>query len=163
MTKRTIRMLLAATALLTAKHAAAGLLDSPAPIFYGVQGQVVYRMGAIYYHPGQVDTVVTCKNLDDAQVSVAIELFDQRDDRAGTVAHADLPVGGSVTFVTSAGQGREQWVIIHDLVPLDHGKARVSATTTKLSCTGYHRRVSGDNVRDTPLELVKRVIRPGRP
>jgi len=161
MTKPTIRMVLAAAALLAAEHAAAGLLDSPPPLFNGIPGQVIYRMGAIYYHPGEVDTVVTCTNLDDAPAIVALELFDLRDYPAGSAAHATVARGGTVTFVTSPGPSREQWRVVEGLAAIDHGKARVSATTTRLSCTGYHQRRAADGrVRDTPLELVKKVARP---
>ena len=161
MTKPTIRMVLAAAALLAAEHAAAGLLDSPPPLFNGIPGQVIYRMGAIYYHPGEVDTVVTCTNLDDAPAIVALELFDLRDYPVGSVPHATVARGGTVTFVTSSTASREQWRVVEGLAAIDHGKARVSATTTRLSCTGYHQRRAADGrVRDTPLELVKKVARP---
>ncbi len=160
MTNRTSRLVLVVFSLLLGQHAEAGLLDSPPPTFYGVPGQVIYRMGAIYYHPGEADTVVTCTNLDDAQASVAIELFDQADKPTGTLADADLAVGGIVTFVTSMDSSREDWVVVQNLPRLDHGKARVSATTTRLSCTGYHRiRAADGTMRDTPLELVKKVSR----
>lgn len=161
MTARTTRLLLAAAALLAAKPAAAGLLDSPPPLFHGVPGQVIYRMGAIYYQPGEVDTVVTCANLDDAAATVALEMFDQQDNPAGTLAQASVARGATVTFVTSAGASREQWVVVEGLSPIDHGKARVSATTTRLSCTGYHHKRAADGtVRHTPLELIKKVARP---
>ena len=154
-------MLLAASALLAATLATAGLLDSAPPAFNGVAGQVIYRMGAIYYHPGEMDTMVTCANLDDAPVSVALELFDQQDRPAGALTYADVARGGTVTFVTSARPNREQWVVVSGLFGIDHGKARVSATSTRLSCTGYHNRRAADgSVRDTPLELVKKVARP---
>jgi len=161
MTKHTMRILLAATALLAAEPAAAGLLDSPAPLLQGAPGQVIYRMGAIYYHPGEVDTVITCANLDDAPIIVALELFDLRDYPVGSVPHATVARGGTVTFVTSSTASREQWRVVEGLAGIDHGKARVSATTARLSCTGYHQRRAVDGrVRDTPLEMVKKVARP---
>jgi hypothetical protein len=156
-------VLLAVFSLLLGQHADAGLLNSPPPTFYGVPGQVIYRMGAIYYHPGQVNTVVTCTNLDDARAGVAIELFDQADNPTGTLAYADLAVGGIVTFVTSADWAEQSWVVVQHLTPLDSGKARVSATTTRLSCTGYHRIQAADgSMQNTPLELIKKVSRDTR-
>ncbi len=117
-------------------------------------------MGPIYYHPGEVDTVVTCTSFDDIAASVAIELFDQEDNPVGTLVQAALSVGAAVTFVTSGASSRNYWVAIPDLPPLDHGKARVSATTTKLSCAAYHRiRAPDGTVQEKALELVKKVAR----
>jgi len=163
MTARTTRWVLAVFSLLLGQHVEAGLLDSPPPTFYGVPGQVIYRMASIQYHPAGVDTVVICTNLDDTQAGVAIELFDGNDKPTGTLASAELAAGGTVTFVTSADRVEENWVVVLDLAPLDDGKGRVSATTTRLSCTGYHRiRAADGTMRDTPLELIKKVSRDPR-
>ena len=161
MATRVWRVGLAVLGLLLAQHVDAGLLDSPPPTFDGAQGQVIYRMGAIYYDPGRVDTMVTCTNLDTIQARLAIELFDERDNLIGTLAHADLPAGATVTFTTSADMSRQGWVVIPDLPAFDHGKARVSATTTKLSCSGYQRiRTAVGTFEEKALELVKKVSRP---
>jgi hypothetical protein len=127
-------------------------------------GQVIYRMGPVYYHPEEADTIVTCTNADDVPVRVAIELFDQRDSPVGTLVQAALAVGGTVNFVTSSNSTREHWVVIEHLSPLDHGKARVSATTTKLSCAAYHRiRANDGTMQEKALELIKRVVPTIRP
>jgi len=160
MPQRTSRVVLGVFSLLLAPHVEAGLLDSPPPTINGAVGEVIYRMGPVYYHPGQVDTVVKCTNLNDAQAVLVVEVFDQGDNPVGTLVQAALSVGGTVNFVTSADTSRNYWVVIPDLPPLDHGKARVSATTAKLSCTGYHRtRTAGGTTDEKTLELIKKVSR----
>ena len=160
MMTRTRGMLLTVLGLLVGQQVGAGLLDSAPPTLNGVAAQVIYRMGPVYYHPGEADTVITCNSFDDVGVSVAIELFDQSDNPVGTLVQAALAKGGTVTFVTSADAKRGYWVLVPDLAPLDHGKARVSATTTKLSCAAYHRlRAADGTVQEKALELVKKIAR----
>lgn len=164
MTTRTTRAALLCCSLLLTHHADAGLLDSPPPSFDGMQGQVIFRMGPIYYVPGQVDTVITCTNFDTTAVQLALELFDRNDSAAGMVARASLTVNRSVTFVTSADMSREDVVVIGNLPPLDVGKARVSATTAKISCTAHHRiRTADGAIQENPLGLIKKVARPPNP
>lgn len=157
MTIRGSKIVLAAfSLLLTQVHA--GLLDSPPPTINGVLGQVVYRMGPIYYDPGHIDTVVKCTNLDATPAVAVIELFDQGDNRVGTPMQGVLAAGGTVNFVTSGDSSRAYWVVIPDLAPLEHGKARISATTANLSCAAYHRfRATDGSIEEKALELVKKV------
>jgi len=159
---RTRRAALAVASLLVGQAAQAGILDSPPPRFGTVDGQVVFRMGPVHYQPGWTDTVVTCTNVDDVQASVVLEIFDEEDHLVGNSPEATLPApGGSVTYVTSADARRSDWVVVEALAPIDHGKARVSATTSKLSCFAYHQiRVEDGSVREQPLELIKRVSAP---
>jgi hypothetical protein len=63
-----------------------------------------------------------------------------------------------VSFVTSARVTAEGRIVVPNLSTLDSGKARVSASTTRLSCTGYWRARSEDGTtKDSGLQLVKKV------
>jgi hypothetical protein len=155
---RTIRAAnLALAALLVSAPAFAGLLDSPPPTFTGTPGTVVYRLGPVHYDPGWVDTIITCTNLDTAPASLAIEFFDDEDAR-GLLARATAPAGADIIVATSAEAAVEGAVVVSDFPPLQHGKARVSATTTQLSCAAKHRIRSEDGSRkEAPLTLIKKV------
>ncbi len=158
MTRSVTRATIAAALLLLARRSGAGLLDSPAPPFDGGAGKVVYRMGPVHYDPGSADTIVSCTSLADGPVQVAFEIFDGHDQATGIPARAALPAGGAVTFATSAGAGEPNAVIVLGLSPTEDGKARVSATSAKLSCTAKHRIRSADaSTRESALELIKRV------
>lgn len=156
------RMALAVVSLLIGHAAQGGLLDSPPPRFGTVDGKIVFRMGPIHFQPGRTDTVITCINVADVTATVAVEVFDESDHVVGHSADTALPAaGGTVTYVTSADASRAHWVVIEDLAPLDHGKARVSATTDELSCSAYHQiRDEGGSVQEQPLELIKKVTIP---
>jgi hypothetical protein len=144
--------------LLLATGAAAGLLDSPPPSFNGPPGKVVYRMGPVHFDPGAVDTVVTCTNNGDVATSLALEIFDDADQSAGLVTRATAAAGGTVTFATSAAAGTANATLVLGLHPLENGKARVSALTARLSCSGRTRiRAASGETREAPLELVKKV------
>lgn len=151
-------MVPALVVLLSASNAEAGLLDDPAPALGSdAAATVVYRMGAVNYEPGGwVDTTVTCANLAPDAATVAIEIFDERDRKVGALAKATVAAGASVTFATSTAAPNA--VAIEGLPAIDHGKARVSASTTQLACTGMHH-VRGDDgtKKEAPLELVKKV------
>jgi hypothetical protein len=148
---------LALAALLVSAPASAGLLDSPPPSFNGAPGTIVYRLGPVHYDPGWVDTIITCTNLDTAPASLAIEFFDDEDAR-GLLARATAPAGGDVTVATSAEAAVEGAVVFTDFPPIQHGKARVSATTTQLSCAAKHRIRSEDgSSKEAPLTLFKKV------
>lgn len=152
-------MMPALVAWLCASHATAGLLDDEAPALGGDgPATVVYRMGAIHYEPGGwVDTTVTCANLASGAATVAVEVFDERDRKIGALAKAAVAAGASVTFATSAVAAPNA-VTIDGLPVIDHGKARVSATTTQLACTGMHHLRGDDGTKkEAPLELVKKV------
>lgn len=163
MNARTRSLVFTVFSLLLGQQVEAGLLDSASPMIYGMFGQVVYRMASIQYHPGVVNTVVLCTNVDDAPAGVVLELFDRNDRPTGTLDSVEVAAGGTVTFVTSADWAEQDWVVVRGLRSLDDGKARVSATTTRLSCTGNHRiRAVDGTMQDTPLELVKKVARDAR-
>jgi hypothetical protein len=158
MTPRTRTISLAALALVLGRPAQAGLLDSPPPMLGAVQGQVVYRMGPVHFEPGHSDTVIRCSNADDVPIEVAVELFDQDDERIGAIARTTAAAGAGVSYVTSADPANPDWVVVRDLPPLRHGKARVSATTRNLSCAAHYRiRAADGSVREQALELVKKV------
>jgi hypothetical protein len=150
--------LLLAALVTPGQRARAGLLDNPPPTLDGGQrGRVVFRMGPVLYAPGAVDTEVTCTNLTTLPVPIAVELFDERDERAGDVARVTLPPSGNATIVTSAG-GATGEVVVGHLAPVEHGKARVSAPTTRISCTAQHRIKADDgSIKEVPVELVKKV------
>ncbi|MGQ0835029.1 MAG: hypothetical protein ACT4O5_08950 [Gammaproteobacteria bacterium] len=146
--------------ILLSQYSSAGLIDSPPATLSGVPSQVVYRMGPVYFRSGHSDTVVTCTNHDRTRASVALELFDAEDNPAGALASAEVPSGGSVTFATSTVPRGDNLVVVQDVPPLEHGKARVSATTTKLSCAAYHRFRSEDgSIQEHALAFVKNVSR----
>ena len=158
---RSTRVFASALALFAPGLVEAGLLDTTAPGFPdGAPAIVVYRMGPVHYEQGHVDTVVKCESIDDAQIQVAIEIFDDSDVRVGEVARAVLAPGESVSFVTTADAASLRRVVLQGLPPLDHGKARVSATTAKLNCTAYNRIIGGDgSTSQSVLELIKKVAR----
>ncbi len=135
----------------------AGLLDSPAPGFpNNVPGKVVYRLGPVHYGDN-VDTVVQCTNLADQPARLALEIFDDDDVQRG-IARAVLKPNASATFATSAGPRIPGAVVVSQLPPVDHGKARVSATTAHLSCTAMHYvRADDGETKQIPVELLKKV------
>lgn len=140
--------------------ATAGLLDSPSPVLAtGERGTVVYRMGAVHFEPGGwVDTTVTCTNLATTPASIALEVFDENDRLAGDVAKASLAAGAGLTFATSSAADALGAAIIPSLPPIDHGKARVSASTTQLTCVAVNRMRGSDGaIKEAPLELIKKV------
>ena len=144
-------------ALLWTAVAGAGILDAPPPSFGGTAGRVIYRMGPVE-HDSLVDTVVTCSNAADVAVELAVEVFDARDQALGLPTRATTPVGGAVTFVTSADAGVPGATVILGLPALEDGKARVSATTSQIACTAKHRiRSETGGIREAVLELVKKV------
>ena len=160
---RTRRAALAVAGLLVGHAAQGGILDSPPPRFGTVDGQVVFRMGPVLFQPGVADTIITCTNVDEVQARVALEVFDEEDLAVGISPDASVPAsGGSVTFATSADAIRpDAVVVVEALAPIEHGKARISATTAKLSCFAYHQiRDQIGGVREQPLELIKKVSPP---
>lgn len=161
MTTRAMAVVLVALGTLASRDAWAGLLDSPPPSFgSGVPSKVVYRMGPVHYDPGWADTVVSCSSLASAPVDVAIELFNGTDEAAGLVTRATIQPGGQVVFATSADAGGAGAVPVLDLAPMENGKARVSATSSQLSCSGRQRiRSSDGGTKEFPFELIKKVAR----
>ena len=151
--------LLALAVVSTAGMATAGLLDGQAPALGdSVASTIVYRLGAVHFEPGGwVDTTVTCTNLSTAPATVGLEIFDESDQKAGNLAKATVAAGGAVTFATSADAAPGA-VAIAGLPPIDHGKARVSASTKELTCTAVNRMRGSDGaVKEAPVELVKKV------
>ena len=161
MTTRAMAMVLVALGTLAAPDARAGLLDSPPPSFgAGVPSKVVYRMGPVHYDPGWADTIVTCSSLASTPIDVAIELFNGADEAVGLVTRAAIQPGGQVVFATSADAGGAGAVPVLNLAPMENGKARVSATTSQLSCSGKQRvRASDGGTKEFPFELIKKVAR----
>lgn len=154
------RWLLPALAgVVVAGSASAGLLDAPPPsLGAGVPATIVYRMGAVHYEPGGwVDTTVTCTNVGSAPATIGLEIFDDADQKAGQLALATVAPGASVTFGTSADAAPGA-VAVAGLSAIDHGKARVSASTTQLTCTALNHMRGNDGVmKESPVELVKKV------
>jgi hypothetical protein len=142
-----------------ARPVSAGLLDGQPPALgAGVPSTIVYRMGAVHFEPGGwVDTTVTCTNLSSDSAVVALEVFDERDQLAGELTKVTVAAGGAATFATSADAAPGA-IAVAGLPPIDHGKARVSASTTKLACTAMNRMRGADGtVKESPLELLKKV------
>ncbi len=128
-----VTTLLALAVVVLSGPARAGVLDSPPPVLPGNEpSKVIYSMGPVYF--GQnVDTVVQCTNLADHPALLALEVFDGDGVLRGELAPAAVGPNGDVTFATSATPGIPGAVILSHLPPIDHGKARVSATTVRLS------------------------------
>jgi hypothetical protein len=150
--------LLALALAATTAPATAGLLNDPAPALGEGTARVVYRMGAVHFEPGGwVNTTVTCTNLGPASTIIALEIFDERDERAGSLAQATVPAGAAVTFATSADAAPGA-IAVPGLPAIDHGKARVIASSTQLACTAVNRMRGADGaVKEAPLELIKKV------
>src|SRR5258708_7100204 len=114
---RSSKLFLLAAFASGASHA--GLLHSPPPRLESTAAlRVIYRMGAIYFEPGRIDTVVTCVNDDTSSAEVAFELFDPSDAPTGVVVHKKVPAGAEVSFVTSDLVGGDNRVIVPSLPPL---------------------------------------------
>jgi hypothetical protein len=158
MTTHRSATLLAALGLLLGGRAHAGLLDSPPLSIGGESGKVVYRMGPVYYEPGHVDTVVSCTNFADGPTAMVLEVFDENDVLRATAYSAQVAANVSVTFATSSRPDIDGAVIPAGMPTVNHGKARVSATTARISCAAKTVVVSSDgDVKERPLELVKKV------
>lgn len=150
---------LALASVVVGGEASAGLLDGRAPALGdGGAAIIVYRLGAVHFEPGGwVDTTVTCTNLSEAPTTVGLEIFDEGDQLAGGLAKATVAAGGAVTFATSADAAPGA-VTVAGLPPIDHGKARVSASTKQLTCTAVNRMRGSDGaVKEAPVELLKKV------
>ena len=146
--------------VLGAGSATAGLLNSPPPDLGSTErATVVYRMGPIHYEPGGwVDTTITCTNLATSSATVGLEIFDEEDNLTGRIAQATVAAGATVTFATSAETNVPGAVTVSQLPPLDHGKARISASTIQLSCSALnHLRASDGTIKEAALELIKKV------
>jgi hypothetical protein len=158
MTTQRSATLLVALGLLLGGRAHAGLLDSPPLSIGGEPGKVVYRMGPVYYDPGHVDTVVSCSNFADGPTAMVLEIFDENDVLRATAYSAQIEGSQSVTFATSSGPDIDGAVIPPGMPSVEHGKARVSATTAKIACAAKTVVVGSDgSVKERPLELVKKV------
>lgn len=156
---RLAAMATAVAASVCGSVAGAGLLDSPPPALgNGETATVVYRMGAVHYEPGGwVDTTVTCTNLAATPSVIALEIFNETDQRVGDLAKVTVAPNASVTFATSA-EAAPNAVAVAGLPAIDHGKARVVASTTKLNCSAVnHMRANDGVMKEAPLELVKKV------
>ena len=154
-----VRMLAALAGILTTTVATAGLLDAPPPALDGTAATVVYRMGAVHYEPGGwVDTSITCTNLSTGPATIALEIFDENDRLAGELAKATATAGAKVAFATSEGAQVPGAVVVPRMPAVDHGKARISASTTQLACTAVNRmRGSDGTTKEAALELIKKV------
>jgi hypothetical protein len=156
--QRTLALSALAVAAGLAHAAAAGLLDSPPPSFDGAAGRVIYRMGPVYFEAGKADTIVTCTNVGDKPMSLALEIFDAEDRLVASATQSGVAPGVAASFGTSAVAGRFELVVADPRGPVSHGKARVSATAATLSCVASEivRRDDG-TASELPLELVKKV------
>jgi hypothetical protein len=69
-----------------------------------------------------------------------------------------------VTFVTSASSSAIGQVIVDGLPPVDHGKARVIATSPNISCWAAHQFQQPDgSVENKAVALIKKVARSSQP
>jgi len=151
-------LLLALT--LATQAAGAGVLDSPPPLANGnAPTRVLYRMGPVYHEEGVVWTHVQCTNRAAAPANVVVEIFDEQRRAGHSTVRAFIAPGATVSFVTgdpSALAGAATTIPV--ALPVHFGKARVSAGSNVLSCTGAnHVRTADGSVRELPLALIKRV------
>ena len=135
-----------------------GVRDDPAPDTGDGKSEVVYRMGAIAFEPGHVDFAVTCTNLGPKAANVVLEVYDEDDRRSGDATKMRLDSQATGRIVSSAAVARDGDVVLGQLPPIDHGRARVSAKHGDLSCTAVSL-LRGDDgeTREVPFALVKRV------
>lgn len=158
MKRNTLAFAALAFAMQWTRLAAAGLLDSPPPSLDGGASRVVYRMGPVYFEAGRADTIVSCTNIGDGPVSLAIEIFDGEGRLAASAKQTRIAPGAGVSFGTSAVDGRPGLVVADPLTSVTSGKARVSATATTISCSaGQIVRGEDGTARELPLQLVKKV------
>jgi hypothetical protein len=76
----------------------------------------------------------------------------------GSASRIGVAPGGEAAFGTFLDPAHPEQVAVSPLLPLTHGKARVSASATKLSCVGQQILRSEDgSTREMSLELVKKV------
>ena len=138
----------------------AGVLDAPVPDFgQGKRGLVVYRMGPVYFEAGSVDTVIRCTNVSDAPIDLAVEVFGESGDLKGVWKHTALAPRQTMVYSTSPSRALPNAEGPANLDPIDHGKARVSATSAQVSCDAQHVVLDGNGgtARTSTLEMVKRV------
>lgn len=150
-------------ALLMGLPAFAGILDSPPPAL-GPAGAsvVVYRMGPVHYDPGHVETVIRCSNLTNATIGVAVEYFDESDVLQGSWRNEALAPGRSFIVATGPAPNAPEAEYPAGLPPMQHGKARVSATTAQIACSAEHvlqDEKTGAPAKISVLELIKKVAR----
>lgn len=160
MKSRRISLALALGTVVVTASAHAGLLDdAPPPIPGGTPARVVYRMGPVHADPGYVDTVIRCHNNADVPVAMAVEIYGEDDAPVSLAVRDAVPPGEEAVFVTSRGVGGAAGVVMPGLSLLEHGKARVSAPTSHLSCVGEQiiRSAIDGPMQVAPLELVKKV------
>jgi hypothetical protein len=131
--------------------------DQPPDTGDGQPAKVVYRMGAIYFEPGHADFTVACTNIGPRALNVVLEVYDEDDRRTGD-AKVKVAPGATETFASSTAVASAGEVVIANLPPIEHGKARVSAKRGDIVCTALAR-LHGDDgeTREVPLALVKRV------
>jgi hypothetical protein len=132
--------------------------DQPPDTGDGGPGRVVYRMGAIYFEPGHADFTVACTNIGPKPLHVVLEIYDEHDRRTGTPAKTEIAPGATRTFASSPTVASVGDVVIAELPPIDHGKARVSAKRGEIVCTATAR-LHGDDgeTREVPFALMKRI------
>jgi hypothetical protein len=143
--------------------ALAGILDTPPPAL-GPAGTsiVVYRMGPVHYDPGHVETVIRCSNLSAATIGVAVEYFDEEDALHGAWRTETLGPRRSLIVSTGPTANAPEAEYPAGLLPMEHGKARVSATSAQIACSAEHVMLdarTGAPTKITVLELVKKVAR----
>jgi len=141
----------------------AGILDAPPPdLGSGTTGIVVYRMGPVHFDPGHVDTVIRCTNLSEAPIAVGVEIFGEAGELEGLWRRESLAPQQVFVFATGPAPNLPDASVPVDLEPIEHGKARVSATTSRLVCDAQHvvwDGRSGGPAKTSVLELVKKVAR----
>ena len=135
-----------AVAVLSARTAAAGLVDSPSPVIDpGATSRVIYYVSGVTKN-NDLETVVICTNLEKSKdVTVALEVFDTdgsgplNDVSSGVGDGAqNMPVGGTVTIATGATAGFSEDDVISGLpVNVRQGSGRIVSTSKKIACAAY--------------------------
>lgn len=129
---------LAVLLALAAQPAAAGIGDSPLPVFPdGSASVVVYRVAGVVKRT-RAQTDFLCTSLDSRPVHVGVEIFGPdgarlNDVHAGIGVAANVAPGQTVTIGTSATAALLETVTI-PLTNVSQGSARVVASSDMVRC-----------------------------
>lgn len=125
---------------LAAVHAAAaGIGDSPLPLFSdGKPSMAVLRTTGVVSRDGTA-TVFFCTSLDNLALDIGVEVFDaagaiQNDVNGGVGAVLNVAAGATVTFSTNSTAAFLETSVIPVSPSFSQGSARVVATSSNVKC-----------------------------
>jgi hypothetical protein len=145
-------------------HAAAGLVDSPAPNLDGQPARVLYYVPGVTKNNG-IETVFICTSLDGGAgtITVGVEVFDPNSGSAlNNVGAGDgaesIPAGGTVTIATGTTLGFHEDEAMMGLPPnVKGGSARILSTSKRLACEAFLvEEVGSPPALIAPLKVISR-------